>query len=211
MHCPPDAPYMCVMTSKKRFVCMHEPCISVNLKSRACPSIEMTPTDCTKRAPHTPPLPPLPPTPPAPPASPPAPPGPLLISSIEELRVALLDSAGATELILASSGSPYILDAELVLARNVTLRAEAPGVVLDAHASVSSPRRVLRVLAGAHVNAYNLSLTGAFTLQDADPGGGAVANEGTLRMFGCDLHDNQAWLGAAVYSSGTLVMHDCNV
>ena len=69
------------------------------------------------------------------------------------------------------------------------------GAVIDAQASRISPRRVLRVAAGANVVLYNLTLTGAWTLQGSDPGGGAVSNEGFLSMYSCVVRDSVGSIG----------------
>ena len=135
-----------------------------------------------------------------------------MIGSVAELRTELSDGAGRKQLILAHSGSPYLLDAELVISRSVSLAAQTPGVVLDAHASSASPRRVVRVAAGVSVSLHNLTLTGAWTSHSSNAdGGGAVLNDGTLYVYNCVLSNNQAFDGAAVLSTGMLYMIDCEL
>ena len=135
------------------------------------------------------------------------------VGGVAELREALGDSNVAV-IYLAFAYSPYNLEAEIKLERNVTLIGEGitgegwlpseggqPMVKLDALASRLSPRRVLNVAADATVTLQGLTLTGAWMPQGSDPGGGAVSNAGTLSMLGCRLEHNSAYSGAAICSA----------
>ena len=126
--------------------------------------------------------------------------------TIAHLRTAIDDES--VDLIRIASGT-YVLAEELYIRRNVTIVGEGPTVTLDAAASLQTPRRILRIAANASVEVHNLILTGAWTRQGSDPGGGAVANQGTLRMYWCTLTDNRAWSGSAIFSTGTLMLSQC--
>ena len=122
------------------------------------------------------------------------------------------DESVAT-IVIAMSGSPYVLATELYVTRNVTIIGESSEgdelVTLDARASAMSPRRILRIASNASVEVRNLTLTGAWTLRGWDPGGGAVSNEGTLLMTDCIITHNHAFTGGAVFSSGVLTLLRC--
>ena len=117
--------------------------------------------------------------------------------------------------IILSNGMPYVLDAELYVARNLTMIGEAAEggelATLDAQANEKAPRRILNIAAGAFIELYNLTLTGAWMPDGSDPGGGAISNAGRLRMHGCTLMRNRALIGAAIFSSGELFLHDCEL
>ena len=83
------------------------------------------------------------------------------MASVDELEDAIAD-ATVHLAELSPVGSPYILDSELTLDRNVSLRAEGVAT-LNAAASAVDQRRVLSVSAGAHVELHGLTLRGAWT------------------------------------------------
>ena len=238
--CPSSSPHMCTtgFGSRQTFVCTPEEC-SI---PRACPSpFNVTAGKC---APPTPPvlpfspcLPPPPPSSPSPagvvlpPSLPPGQPGQAIVATVVSLRAALADG-GVSHVLMKSVSSPYLLDAELELTRNVTISAEGVGeaggvrgaggvgrewridvvrgVVLDARASELDPRRVLRVAARASVVLHGLSLKGAWMGQGTT-GGGAVANFGRLSMKGCDIFRNVAFVGGALFNRGELELIDCAI
>ena len=200
--------------------------------------------------PSAPPLPPPSPTPlrpaaraPSPPSSIPPPPLPSawrLVASVSALRDAISD-AQVEHIVVARSGSPYMLDAQLEIARDVSIAAEGAEsalgalppvwpVVLNASATVlrASRRRVLRIGHGATVSLTGLDLTGGYTFgcdTASHPSrrcffaetqsGGAVLNYGTTTMSRCRLYGNAAlWVdggGGAVANFGSLVMDSCEV
>lgn len=116
-------------------------------------------------------------------------PGERLVVSVAELQDAItVASVNFIELSLV--GSPYVLESELTLDRNVSVSAEA-GVTVDAAASEADPRRVLSVSAGAHAELHGLTLRGGWTGQGSS-GGGAIGNHGTLLVSGCVVSGNFA-------------------
>ena len=135
------------------------------------------------RAPPPPAAPPSPPAQPAPPHTPPLPPaapGSRTVENVADLQSAV-SNPGILRVNLMAAGSPYLLDAELVLATNVTLQAEnGTFVVLDAQASAQNPRRVLSVNASATIELVGLVLIGAWT-GSGSSGGGATASRARTR------------------------------
>ena len=188
--CPVLHEHMCV-TTKGRPACATEPCDDLGWTFRKCPpASHVTPADCT------PPPSPSPPSLPSPPDAPPAS-AQHMVSTVPELRLAVADAR--SQIIYVADGV-YDLDAqELLVQANVTLIAQGGVVVLDAHASAERPSRVLRIDAAAHVTLRNLTLTGAYTLAGSRPGGGAIANEGNLHVYGCEVHSNVGWFGGGVF------------
>ena len=138
------------------------------------------------------PAPPLPPPSPAPPPRPPLAPGWGLVSTVADLRTALLDSNLHT---IALSSGHYPLNETIDISRSVTLKAEWPGtVVLDGQNAV----RILRLRDGGSTTVRDggISTSMAVTLDGlvlanghyeaaAYEGGGAILmNGGTLIITG---------------------------
>jgi hypothetical protein len=69
-----------------------------------------------------------------------------VVDSVATLVAAIDNPAGASTLLLASSGSPYLLTGEILINRSVTIRPEdaEKSVTLDAQART----RIFRLLAG---------------------------------------------------------------
>ena len=217
--CPPTDPFMCAMTDGSH-VCMIEGCVGIGMANRYCaPSGTPMPhhiwrANCT-HPPGLPPQPPLMPSapwPPNPPNFPPAPAGVALVAHIRLLRAALNDPS-VIRIVLLKQGSPYVLDAELQVARQVIIEAELGGgeVIIDAAASEATPRRVMRIFASANVTLIGLTLTGAWMPQGSVPSGGAIANEGTLEMVECVIRANHAYAGGGVFTEGQVKMRDCTI
>ncbi len=104
-----------------------------------------------------------PPQPPSPPPPPPYAPGTSVVSTTAGLTSALANTIFG-HIVLAPG--TYYLSAELSVNRSVVLEAAVAGtVVLNAQASSSSPRRVLRINPGSSgvVQLIRLSITGGYT------------------------------------------------
>ena len=129
----------------------------------------------------------------------------MLVSSVEGL-VATLEDPSATEIVIAASGSPYLLalstvrpyDAQvaLVVNWNVSIRAEVPGqVILDA----IGERRLAQVTSQAQsVQLHGLTLHHGYG--SSSNGGALYVHEGVdLAVFECSIIENTAIKGAALY------------
>eukprot|EP00325_Prymnesiales_sp_UTEX-LB-985_P001270 CAMPEP_0174697404 /NCGR_PEP_ID=MMETSP1094-20130205/3276_1 /TAXON_ID=156173 /ORGANISM="Chrysochromulina brevifilum, Strain UTEX LB 985" /LENGTH=649 /DNA_ID=CAMNT_0015894373 /DNA_START=36 /DNA_END=1982 /DNA_ORIENTATION=- len=202
--CPPYHPHACQLSFANHNVgiCSTETCVQLGLKPWPCPAPLLAPAFCMP--PNAPPSPPKPPFLPA----------QHQVTTAMELLSAINDPLIPT-IELMHSGSPFYLTDELLLSRNMTLSAKET-VVLDAQGSADTPRRVMRVVAGAHVVLHNLVLTGAWTLGPRgyggmNPGEGAVSNAGSLEMHQIIVEGNVAWLGAGIYTTGPLVLDQCIV
>ena len=131
------------------------------------------------------------------------------VASVVELHAAL-GEADVDRVVLAAHGSPYVLDRELALTRNVTLVAEVNAtVVLDAGADDSWHRRVLSVSADACVELFGLQLTGGLTVVGGGVAGGAIGNAGKLAMHGCEVYANCAHFGGGIFNQGELELFSC--
>ena len=114
--------------------------------------------------------------------------------------------------MLAVHGSPYQLDAELALVRNVTLEAEGnSSVVLDAQASATRRCRVLSVGLGASVEIIGLRLTGGWTAKGGGFDGGAIGNYGRLVVRRCEVLGNTAYIGGGIFNHGELEVFDSSL
>ena len=210
--CGLSSPNMCE-ESPGVYVCLIEDCEGIGGTYRPCDSPPETPTENCLSPPSLPPAPPqlpMSPASPSPPLHPPGPAGEIIVSSVSELRDALLQ-ATAPRIVLRAQGYSYVLDAELQVTRQVIIEAELGGgeVIIDAAASEATPRRVMRIFASANVTLIGLTLTGAWMPQGSDPGGGAIANEGTLEMVEMVVRANHAYVGGGVFSTGPLRMRGC--
>ena len=148
----------------------------------------------------------------SPPPSPNCPPPSLTesfnASTSRELQCAVADIS-IKEVILTSM--TYVLDAELDLSHDISIVGSSSGrVTLNAGANVSAPRRVLHVAKHVAVYLQNLNLTGGFTMVGSK-GGGGVLNEGDLHMQSCDVYGNAGFVGAGIFSTGSLTMVDSSV
>ena len=218
--CPRAEPNMCTFEIAGLSLCSTSACAGFlpsfgTMKERGCPK------DDTMGSSRPPPA-ECPASPPLPPSYPPAaPPGALpprrsrgvlstTVSSISELRT-MLKSWSIGTILLAVSGSPYLLDDTLYISRSVTISAEegARGVVLDARGTHESPRHVLHIASGTEVSLNGLALTGAYTT--IGTGGGAVHNEGTLRMNYCSVKRNNGYTGAGIFTSGELHLDNSEI
>jgi hypothetical protein len=125
---------------------------------------------------------------------------------------AALEATAVEHVVLAASGSPYVLEVELALARNVTLEAESDSsVVLDASASATRLCRVLSVGLGASVELRGLWLTGGWTAKGGGFDGGAIGNYGRLVMRRCEVFGNAAYIGGGVFNRGELEVFDSSL
>ena len=123
----------------------------------------------------------------------------------------MLDTA-VDQVVLAGRGSPYLLEAELVLARNLTLEGEANATVeVDAQSSASQPRRVVSVVSGAWVELRSLHLTGGWTGKGSGIAGSAIGNDGNLLMVSCSVFGNVAYYGGGIFNRGELELHGCSL
>ena len=135
------------------------------------------------------------------------------VSTSEGLRSALANTA-VGHIVLAPG--TYILSAELSVTRSAVLEAAVAGsVVLDAHASSSSPRRVLKIDPGSLgvVQLIGLTITGGYINNDVrahvqkfpspswdfhmfralcSQGGGVAVTGGTVAISSCTISGNTA-------------------
>ena len=108
-----------------------------------------------------------------------------------------------------------------MIGRNVSIfgrGAKADAIVLDAAGSEQSPRRVLHITNGSHVQIAGLTITGGWTPKGSnprwapagsDPRGGAIALfGGALTLSECRLVHNRAFAGGAIFSTGALHVHN---
>jgi hypothetical protein len=69
-------------------------------------------------------------------------------------------------------------------------------------------KHFFHVLPGAQLTLKNLTIVGGGESYYNGEAGGAVLNEGTLKLVNCDIRGGGAANGAGVYNSGSLTMHN---
>lgn len=137
-------------------------------------------------------------------------------SGAGSLRQALADvPAGGTIVFSAAvfteTSRTIALTTELVTGKHVTIDAGnlSDGLVV----SGGNASRIFRVAAGGNLTIKRVALTGGNGAGTVTGGfGGAVINDGALRLEECTLSGNQAtFYGGAISSAGTLTLDRCTV
>ena len=209
--CPSTDPNMCAgeqCGADVQFCCVHSPCTY----PRACNATFVPPPPSSCANPPPPPAGSLP-LPPPPFAAPTVAANRSVNVSDEARLQAAISDPSVARVVLAPEGSPYILQHELVVTRDLVLEAArgASGyVVLNASASAERPGRVLSVAEGVSVELRGLRLTGGW-LPKGSSNGGAVLNHGTLHVVGCSIDGNTAYVAAGILNYARLEVSESSL
>ena len=114
--------------------------------------------------------------------------GNVTVANATALTAAVAGTSSSSACLVLLAAHEYKLTAELQFARNVTVRAAAPGH--EAILRAASGSRVLSVGKGVDVTLEGVRVSGGRVVGPAC--GGGILNEGRLTLIDCTLVDNRA-------------------